>query len=43
MEEALFTRRLGDKELLWPKLTVKIKFGNGFIRFNKQAMRRLGV
>jgi hypothetical protein len=39
MEAALFTCRRGHRKLLWPKLTAKIRVGNGFIRFNTQATR----
>jgi len=42
-EVALFTRRRGHEEHLRPKLTAKIKVGDGFIRFNRQATRWLGV
>ena len=40
---ALFTRRGGHQKHPWPVLSTKIKVGNGFIRFNKEATRRLGV
>jgi hypothetical protein len=40
---ALFTRRIGHKNHLRPKLTAKIKVGDGFVRFNKEATRWLGV
>jgi len=40
---APFTHRNGHKKHLWLKLTAKIKVGNGFVRFNKEAMRWLGV
>jgi len=43
MEAALFTRRRGHKKHLWPTLTAKIRVGDGFIRFNRQATRWLGV
>jgi hypothetical protein len=43
MEAALFMCRRGHKKHLWPKLTAKIKIGNGFIRFTKQATRWLAV
>jgi len=36
-EAALFTRRRGHKKHLQPKLTAKLKVGNGFVRFNKEA------
>jgi len=36
-------RSQGHNKELQPKLTAKIKIGNGFIRFNKQATRWLGV
>jgi len=36
-EAALFTCRRGQKTHLRPKLTAKIKVGNGFARFNKEA------
>jgi len=42
-EAALFPRRQGHKKHLWPMLTAKIKVGNGFIQFNTEATRRLGV
>ena len=42
-EAALFTRRRGHKKHLRPKLTAKIRVGDGFIRFNRQATRWLGV
>jgi len=42
-EEALLARRQGQKRHLRPKLTAKIRVGNGFIKFNKEATRRLGV
>jgi len=42
-EAALFTRRWGDRNHLRPKLTAKIRVGNGSIRFNAQATRWLGV
>ena len=40
---ALFTRRRGHKKHLRPKLTAKIQVGDGFVRFNKDATRSLGV
>jgi hypothetical protein len=42
-EAALFTRRRGHQKHLRPKLTAKIKVGDGFVRFNKEATRWLGV
>jgi hypothetical protein len=42
-EAALVTRRRGHKKHLRPKLTAKIRVGNGFVRFNKEATRWLGV
>jgi hypothetical protein len=36
-EAAQFTRRRGHKKHLRPKLTAKIRVGDGFIRFNRQA------
>jgi hypothetical protein len=42
-EAALFTRRRGHKKYLRPKLTAKIKVGDGFIWFNKEATWWLGV
>jgi hypothetical protein len=42
-EAALFTRRRGLKKHLRPKLAAKIKVGDGFVRFNKEATRWLGV
>ena len=42
-EAALFTCRRGHKKHLRPKLTAKIKVGDGFVRFNKEATRLLGV
>jgi hypothetical protein len=42
-EAALFTRRRGHKKYLRPKLTAKIRVGDRFIRFNRQATRWLGV
>jgi len=42
-EAALFTRRRGHRRNLQPKLTAKIRVGNGSIRSNAQATRRLGV
>jgi hypothetical protein len=38
-DAVLFTRRRGHKKPLWPKLTAKIRVGDGFIRFNRQATR----
>jgi len=43
MEAALLTRRKGHKQHLWPNLTATIKVGNGFIQFNREATRWLGV
>jgi len=43
MAAALFTRRRGHKKHLRPKLTAKIKLCDGFIWFNRQATRWLGV
>jgi len=43
MEAALFTRRQGHKKHLRPKLTAKIRVGDGFIRFNRQVTCWLGV
>jgi hypothetical protein len=40
---ALFTQRIGHKKHLRPKLTAKIKVGDGFVRFNKEATRWLGA
>jgi len=40
---AHFTRRHGHKKHLRPTLTAKIRVGNGFVRFNKEATRWLGV
>jgi len=42
-EAALFTRRRGHKKHLWPKLTAKIKVGNGFVLFNKESTQWVGV
>jgi len=42
-EGALFTRRLGHKKHLRVKLSVKIRVGNGFVRFDREATRCLGV
>ena len=42
-ESALFTRRRGHKNYLRPKLTAKTRVGNGFVRFNREATRFLGV
>jgi len=42
-EAALYMRRRGHKKHLRPQLTPKIKVGNGFIWFNKQATRWLRV
>jgi hypothetical protein len=42
-EAALFTHRRGHKKHPQPKLTAKIRVGDGFIRFNKEATRWLGV
>jgi hypothetical protein len=42
-EAALFTRRRGYTKHLWPKLTAKIRVGNGTIQLNTQATRWLGV
>jgi len=42
-EAALFTRMRGHKGHLRPKLAAKIRVGNGFIKFNKDATRWLGV
>jgi len=39
----LFTHRRGHKKNHRPKQTVKIRVGNCFIRFNKEATRWLGV
>jgi hypothetical protein len=43
MESALFTLRKRHKKPLRPKLTAKIHVGNGFVQFNKEATRWLGV
>jgi len=40
---ALFTCRRCHKKHLHPKLTVKIRVGNGFVRFNREVTRWLGV
>ena len=37
------TRRRGHRKHLRPKLTAKIRVGNGSIQFNAQATRWLGV
>ena len=42
-EATLFTHRSGHKKHLWPKLTAKIRVGDSFIRFNRQATLWLGV
>jgi hypothetical protein len=42
MEAALFTCRRGHKKYLRPKLTAKIKVGDGFVRCNRDATRWLG-
>jgi len=42
-EAALFTHRRGHKKHLRPKLTAKIRVGDGFIWFNNQATCWLGV
>jgi hypothetical protein len=42
-EGALFTRRRGHKKHLRPKLSAKNRVGDGFIRFNRQATRWVGV
>jgi hypothetical protein len=42
-EAALFTRRRSHKKHLRPKLTAKIKVGNGFVRLNKEVTRWLRV
>ena len=42
-EAALFTRRKGRQKHLRPKLTPNSKVGNGFVRFNKEVTRWLGV
>jgi len=42
-EAALLTRRRGHRKHLRPKLTAKIRVGNGSIQFNAQATRWLGV
>jgi hypothetical protein len=43
MEAGLFTLRRGYMKHIWQTLTAKIMVGNGFIRFNNQATRWLGV
>ena len=40
---ALLTRRGGYKKHLQLQLTAKINVGNGFVRFNKETTRLLGV
>jgi len=42
-EAALFTRKQGQKKHLRLEPTARIKVGNGFIRFNKEATRWLGI
>jgi len=42
-EAALLTGRWGHKKHLGSKLTAKIRVGNGFIMFNKELTRWLGV
>ena len=42
-EAALFPCRRGHKKHLRPTLTAKIEVGDGFVRFNKEATRWLGV
>ena len=42
-EAALFTCRRGHRKHLQPELTAKIRVRNGYIRFNAQATRWLGV
>ena len=42
-EAAFFTRRRGHKRHLRPKLTGKIRVGNGIVRFNREATRWLEV
>jgi hypothetical protein len=42
-EAALFMHRRGHKKHLRPKLTAKIKVGDGFIQFKKEATRWLGI
>jgi hypothetical protein len=42
-EAALYTRRGGHKKHLRPKLTPKIKVGEGFVQFNNEATRWLLV
>jgi len=43
IDAELFTCRRGHKKHLRAKETAKIKVGNGFIRFNKEVTRWLGV
>lgn len=43
MDMALFSRRRGLQKHIWPMLTAKIKVGNRFIQFNKQATHMLRV
>jgi hypothetical protein len=43
MEAALITRRQGHKKHLWPNLTSKIRVGDSFVRFNRQATPWLHV
>ena len=40
---ALSTRSRGHKRHRHPKLSTKIQVGNGFVRFNKEATKWLGV
>jgi len=42
-QAALFTRRHGHTDYLWPQLTAKITVGNGVIQFNTQVTCWLGV
>jgi len=42
-EAALFTPRRGHRKHLQPKLTARIKVRDGFVRFNTEATRWLGV
>ena len=42
-EAALFTWRRGHWKHLWPKLTAKIKVGNGVVRFNQEETLWLRV
>jgi len=42
-EAALCTLRKGHKKHLRPKLTARITVGNGFVQFNNEATRWLGV